>query len=365
MGASMDDATAAKAPFDLRYLYIAGGMGDGTGPCTSCASGCTAQNKSCANSGGGCVWWGCWQYDQVPPGAYLRDFFRKAKSNGQIPLVTYYMMLSAGGTTEGAAEVAKANDITFMRRYYADFQFALQQAADDMVLFHVEPDFWGFAEQVDADPSKIPAAVASANPTDCGALPNTIAGLGQCMIAIAHNHARNAKVSLHGSPWATKISVLENTDPRLDVAGEATKLAQFLAATGPDADFITVDGSDRDAGFYQTQGRNTWWDVTNATLPNFAQAFAWSRALGNALGKPVLFWQLPVGNLGLPNVSGQWKDNRVDYFLTHMQELALANGFGAAFGAGTGGQTDPSTDGGNLVTKVQAYAATSGQKPCP
>ena len=38
-GASMADATAAKAKADLRYLYLSGGIFDGNAPCTSCASG--------------------------------------------------------------------------------------------------------------------------------------------------------------------------------------------------------------------------------------------------------------------------------------------------------------------------------------
>ena len=35
IGGSMVDATAAKAPFDGRYLYLSGGLFDGTAPCAS------------------------------------------------------------------------------------------------------------------------------------------------------------------------------------------------------------------------------------------------------------------------------------------------------------------------------------------
>ena len=38
VGGTMADATAAKAPFDGRYLYLSGGLFDGTAPCASCAS---------------------------------------------------------------------------------------------------------------------------------------------------------------------------------------------------------------------------------------------------------------------------------------------------------------------------------------
>jgi hypothetical protein len=93
-GASMDDATAAKAKADLRYLYLSGGIFDGASPCSSCASGCTTNGASCANTAG-CGWWGCWQYDQDPPGAYVRNFVSTAKGNSHIPMFTYYQILQA------------------------------------------------------------------------------------------------------------------------------------------------------------------------------------------------------------------------------------------------------------------------------
>src|SRR5687767_10917443 len=58
VGASMDDATADAARWDLRYLYLAGGMFDGPAPCASCARQCTAGGTSCKNGGAGCPWWG-------------------------------------------------------------------------------------------------------------------------------------------------------------------------------------------------------------------------------------------------------------------------------------------------------------------
>ncbi|HYQ80182.1 MAG TPA: hypothetical protein VEP68_01710, partial [Anaeromyxobacteraceae bacterium] len=73
VGLSGDDAAAAAAPYDLRYQYLAGPLPDGAGPCASCASGCSAAGLSCANSAG-CGWWGCWQWDQVPPGQFVLDF---------------------------------------------------------------------------------------------------------------------------------------------------------------------------------------------------------------------------------------------------------------------------------------------------
>jgi hypothetical protein len=123
--------------------------------------------------------------------------------------------------------------------------------------------------------------------------------------------------------------------------------------------------SDRDAGYYQSMGKNTWWDATNMTLPNFHQAFAWAKTVAETVGKPILWWQIPVGNESLPNMTNAWKDNRVDYLFAHMDEVAAAHGAGVFFGAGDGAQTTPESDGGNLISKVKAYQAKGGQPACP
>lgn len=366
VGAAMDDQTASSTPFDARYQYLAGGIFDGTAPCASCAAGCTSGGHSCANEAGGCGWWGCWQYDQEPPGQFVVSFVATAEQDQQIPMLDYYEVLHACGAAEGAAEVDAMNDAAFLERYLADLRFFLQTIGASPALVHLEPDFWGYAQQASQDPHALPAAVKTANATDCAAMEDSIAGLGRCMIAMARKYAPNARVGLHASGWGTKIDVLLNADPSLDVAGEAVKLGQFLLAAGAgDGDFVAADMSDRDAGWYQQQGRDTWWDATNATLPNFHQAFAWAKAVAETTGKPIVWWQVPVGNMSLPDSTNAWKDNRVDYLLAHMDEVAAAHGAAVLFGAGEGAQTTPETDGANLVSKVKAYAASGGQPPCP
>ncbi len=365
-GAAMQDATAKAAPFDLRYQYLAGGIFDGSSPCASCATGCTAGGKSCTNKVG-CGWWGCWQYDQVAPGQFIRDFLSKTAADKQIPMITYYEILHASGVAEGKPEVTQAaTSAGLMARYLADWRFLLQQIGAQAAILHLEPDFWGYAQQAGADPTKLAAAVASANPTDCAAQPNTIAGLGACMISMVRKYAKNAKVGLHASAWGSNIDVSLNTNPALNLAAEAGKVADFLLACGADADLIVVEASDRDAGYYTSLGQNRWWDATNQKLPTFDQHFAWAKALAEKAGKPLLWWQLPVGNLALPNKTDQWQDNRVDYFFGHTAQIAQAHGIGMAFGAGAAGQTTPETDGGNLIAKVKAYASGGGQAPvCP
>jgi hypothetical protein len=368
VGASMEDATAAKAPFDGRYLYLSGGYFDGATPCASCASGCTASQTSCANSGPGCAWWGCWQYDQDPPGQYAVSFIASndKTSPKQIPMLTYYQELQASGLGEGSKQVAGINDATFLTRYFADWRFLLQRIGSHPALLHIEPDFWGYVEQMNADPHAVPAKVAAANPTDCAGYEDSAAGFAKCLIHMVRVYAPKAKVGLHASAWGTNYDVFGNTNASLNLAGEIQKMVAFLTALGAkDGDFIVSDPSDRDAGYYQSQGRNTWWDTANNKLPHFHQAFAWIKAVAEGLGLPVILWQIPVGNMSQTNTTDHWQDNRLEYFFAHMDEVAAAHVAGLFFGAGMGGMTTPETDGGVLVAKTKAYATAGGTKLCP
>ncbi|MCP3102265.1 hypothetical protein LZ198_25680 [Myxococcus sp. K15C18031901] len=364
VGAQMEDSTAASAPFDVHYLYIAGGLFDSNDACNSCRSNCTSSGTTCAQ--GGCAWWGCWQDVSQAPGDYVRGFSSRATGRGQLPFITYYQHLLGSGVGEGQQQVGALNNLGFMRRYLADWRFTLKQVGTTRALLHIEPDLWGYLQFFsNGDPRSVPAQVATANSTDCGAFENNAAGMARCMVAMARKYAPNAKVGLHASPWATKQDVYLNENTSFDVEGEARKVADFLLALGAaDTDFVVVEASDRDAGYYDSIGEATWWDANNTSLPNFRQAFTWARALSERMQKPNFWWQLPVGNMSLPNTNQRWRDNRVDYFFAHADEVAAAHAVGFSFGAGEGQQTSPETDNGNLVRRVRLYDETGGQGVC-
>ena len=242
----------------------------------------------------------------------------------------------------------------------------MQKIGTHAALLHIEPDFWGYVEQLNSDPHAVPAKVTTANGTDCAGYENSASGFAKCMIHMVRVYAPSAKVGVHASAWGTKFDTFGNSDAKLDVLGEAQKMSTFLTALGAgDGDFIVTDPSDRDAGYYQSTGRNTWWDDTNATLPNFHQAFTWTKAVAEAMKLPVVLWQIPVGNMKLDNTTDHWTDNRLDYFFAHMDEVVAAHVVGLFFGAGAGGMTTPETDGGNFVAKTSAYRAAGGSRVCP
>jgi len=363
VGANMTLDTAVQAPFDLRSVYLAGGLPDVDAPCTTCNEHCSVGAKPCSE-GEGCAWWGCWQWDELPPGQFVRGFLETSQRLRQLPMVTYYQLLQTSGSEEGPLEVAAVQDVPLMIRYFNDWRFFLEIIGENTAILHIEPDFWAFVQQTRVPPSQLPAAVATANPRDCGTLDNSVAGMGRCLIAMVRTYAPNALVGLHASGWGTGVNAPYNRSDSFDVTLEAVKTANFLRGCGADeADIIVVDVSDRDAGFSATLGKDTWWDSANEQLPHYHQGFRWARALSDALGLPVLWWHLPVGQMSLPNTPQRWQDNRVAYFFDHPDEVAATCAIGMSFGAGLEGQTTPETDGGHLIERTRAYFQAGGQPP--
>jgi hypothetical protein len=357
VGFAGSDATAAKPGFQLRYQYLAGALA----PDGACLGAGRAAAQGC-----GSEWWGGWQSAERPPGAFVRDFVASARAGGLVPMFTYYVLLRASGAAEGAAEVHAVADAGFLGRYLDDFRFFLAQLGCHRAFVHVEPDFWGYAQQeavrTGGDATTLPAAVRRANPLDCADQPDTVAGLGRCMIAMARKWAPNARIGLHASGWATRHDCINNRSTSLDVAAEGAHTGAFLAAAGAEAgDFVVADIADRDAGWRAAQGQDLWLDATDAALPSFAQAFRWSRAVSDAVGRPLIWWQIPVGNLDLPDQPRAWKDNKVQYFFDHPAAVVASGAIGMAFGAGEDSQTTPETDGGYLAARAAALAAAGGQ----
>ncbi len=354
----MEDDVAKAAPFDLRYLYLAGGArfpGDAEGPPDACPE---------KDPG---PWWGCWQWHKAPPGQYVRDFLERTRANGQVPMITWYQWLHTSGVEDGVEEIPALNDEARLRRYLADWRFLLQQVGTTPALLHLEPDLWGYAQHVAEEPSTLPAPVSKAAPAECGQLPDTVAGLSRCLIRMARVHAPNAKVGLHASFWATKVDVSINRDPALDVVAQAQQVGRYLLRLGAaESDFIAIGASDRDAGYYQhVRGQDRWWDPHNQRLPHFRQAFTWAKAVSETARLPNLWWQLPLGHSGLSDQPEGWRDNRVDYFLSHPEEVTSAHGFAIAFGAGMKGMTTPSTDGGNFLQRARRHLSSSRPPICP
>lgn len=332
IGAITNDTNFSAAPFDVRYQYIGGAA-----PLQACMVSC----KSHPSCGG---WWGCWQWNELPPGSqYPTQIIRDAAAatwqgqpRPQLVYWTYNSIRSFTGN-DGMPVLDNLNNSTIMTRYFNDWRFLLQKIGTDRTVLHIEPDLWGFVRSANSgNPHGVPARVTSTNPTDCPNLENSAVGFARCLIAMVRKYAPNASVGLHASPWTYMAN------------GDGTAVGQFMLDLGAgEGDFVATDPSDRDAGWYATQGRDAWWDDQK-----FAGYLSWSKALAERAGKPTIMWQIPLGNPAQNNTYQHYQDNKIEYVFQNANDVGSAHIVGLLFGPGDAPQTNTATDGGNLYNKT-------------
>ena len=285
-------------------------------------------------------------------GAFVNILSDSAAAHGTTPMYTLYSMAALGdGNLSGLGTDA------FMTWYWSDAKLLFQRIAmfGKPALVHIEPDFWAYAQQAAAaagGPQKVKVRI-SGLAADCAGLPEDLTGLGHCFIKLARTYAPLALVGFHASRWA----------------GATADMITFLAAIGAtESDVIVEDMLDRDAGCFEAHvdpscQRNDgpwYWDESNQTTPNFHEYLVWSKAIGDGLGKPVVWWQVPFG---VPSPSpggtaGHYRDDRVHYIFNHIDEFVAAGGLGVAFGTGAGNQTYIDTDGNQFRDAVARYFAS-------
>ncbi|HEY3495973.1 MAG TPA: hypothetical protein VGK73_14845, partial [Polyangiaceae bacterium] len=315
-----DGAYTLGVTLDLHYAYLVGFEGNGGWP------------------------------DWNPGGYFVNILADTADAHGTTPMYDIYSMAQ-----RGEANLDPLGDAGFMQQYWDTLLLLYERLAefDKPAVVHFEPDFWAFAQQqAGGDPTSVPALVGSLI-DDCEGEPEDLAGLGHCMIVLARLHAPKVLVGFHASRWA----------------GSVEDTVAFLNGVGAgESDFIGMDMLDRDAGCFeahvdpncQREDGPWYWDETNQTSPNFHEYLDWSKQVGDGLGVPPLWWQIPFG-VPSDEPGGEpehYRDNRVRYIFSHIQEFVDAGGLGALFGVGTANQTYITTDGGQFQNAVTGYYAS-------
>jgi hypothetical protein len=286
-----------------------------------------------------------WQ-DWNPGGYFAQVIAEVDMAKGATPMSTVYGITGQGENTFGVLV-----DDSYMTPYWNAAKVLMQRYAeiDTPAIVHLEPDFWAFSQQESGgNPTSVPARLHP----DCKSLPQDISGMARCWIKLARDNAPKVVIGLHASEWA---------------AGSGNEVGSFLNKLGAgEGDIVVIDMLDRDAGCFedgkleQCQRDGTFYlDETNATSPNFHERLDFAKQVHTTTGKPILWWQLP---LGVPSTTpggtpGHFRDNKVHYLFSHVQEFVDAGGLGAAFGTGAGDQTFVTTDGGQLDKAVKGYYA--------
>jgi len=343
IGGSMSDTSATAAPFDVRYAYVH------SRPAPSSAYYSASLCQAAWTS-----WWDCWSGSTTAPGyyvtwsdAHVAQATYQGSARPQRFFWTWYSLRDLGdlaGSGDGPGEVVAIDRVDLLTRYMNDYRFFLQKIGDSHDMIDLEPDFRGYVRSL-GNPHQVAARVSGANPTDCGSQENSAAGLSHCLIAMARKYAPNTTVGIHLSCW--------------DWQSNTQRCARDYANLGAqNADFLVADVSDRDAGWYAQPahgGYNNFWTGQKA-----AAALGFYKTMAESVGKPVVLWQIPVGNMAQNNTLNHYKDDKVDWFFAHMDQVANAHIAGLLFGAGQGEQTSIETDGGNLISKTIAYHDSGG-----
>jgi hypothetical protein len=348
-GSSGAAAFAAKLGRPARFMF---GLGNGCQPSAITGQGIKPDLYDrylvgLPGSGG----WPDWNTG----GTYVDIVAKDADSIGAVPMFTLYQMAAWGD-----GNLAGLNDTSFMTSYWSAAKLLFQRLGvyGKVALVNLEPDFWGYAEQhsPNGDPAQLAALVTLA--PDCADLGNNVAGMGQCLVRLARRYAPKALVGFPPSEWA---------------ASSSSALVAFMSKVGvPAADFVVMQTLDRDAGCFEAASQSDchrsgkfYWDETNTTSPNFHESLVVARALSTGLQKPLVWWQTP---LGVPSSTpggtpGHYRDNRVHYIFSHVQEYVEAGGAAVVFGTGANGQTDITTDGGQYRNASAAYLASPTPLP--
>lgn len=292
---------------------------------------------------------------------FVYRFVNHAWDSHFVPMVTVYMILGtvADNQEDPVHYAAKLQDAASVQAYLASLMRAAQQSKGTKpVIFNIEPDFYGYMQQLSNSTNR-PVGVRANDPTsypvalNVAGYPNNLAGFGRYIVDLIHTAAPNALVAPEASMWATNADPNSVTETVAIQMGKDT--ANFIDAMGGDkSDALIVEWSDRDAG----TGLRPWWDDQDQKLPRPTRAILWENALSRQAGKRLFLWQIPVGNINLDNTCNHIQDNRAAYAFSHTRDLFDAGVIGLEFGGGADCMTGVQTDGGFVAAQgAIAYAA--------
>ena len=312
-----------RVPLDVRYQYLSGGVNTGSG-------------------------WATWN----PDGTFASMYVRESIAAHMIPVFSYYQLLQskpAVGSDELQKDLSNLRNPATMQAYWADFSLLLHRVSaasrNHLVVIHIEPDLWGYLEQAHA------VALARA--------------FAHHLIALRNRLAPHVALAWHLSVWGTGEDPTYSKPSLAHMDALAARSAAFYRSLHAHFNLVFTDITDRDAGFYQViEGNpNTWWGPAN-----FRRENAYIAGFTRRTHEPVVLWQLPLGNTFLNNTWGQFRDNRVQWWLgaggrAHLRATRNAGVIGLLFGGGAAGTTSAQTDGGlfyRLARSVHEASAGAG-----
>jgi hypothetical protein len=340
-------ALAAVAPMRLRYQYLAGGVNTGSG-------------------------WQTWNAN----GSFVSRYIGESRTQHLVSVFSYYQIRQslpgASNGDEPAADLGNLADAATMRAYFLDLETFYKRAASagGTVVLHLEPDLFGYIEQKAgrAGASSVPAAVASTGLAELHGFPDNAAGFAQAVLSLRDRLAPNVLVGYPISIWGTGVDIHLNHPSPARVDSMAAESVSFYRSLHADFDLTFSEIADRDAGYAQAVNgeSDAWWHAVD-----FSRDLRFLTDYHRAIAKPILIWQIPLGNTASPlmnNTPFHYRDNRVAWFLgagsrAHLRAFARAGVVALLFGGGQAQDTDTGEasgdgrpdDGGYFDTRARAY----------
>jgi hypothetical protein len=283
---------------------------------------------------------------------YVKD---SAAVGGAHPGFVIYMLQEDGLF---AALQKNVNDVDFMKKYFDSVRTVAEKANGARAIFVVEPDTWGYTQQMGgAPPDQFPAQVTTLGydwlAADQG-FKNDLASVAQGIIATIRKFAPDAYVGQMINLWGSNATVMWSP-AQLDVAAANTvTFMSTLYGAKDRGDFIAFEKNGASAGFWKTLGNEDfyWTDEQNGKW------LTWAKAVAKGVGLPALGWQISIGHEGTPNVLGSYEDTFMPYFFSHVQDFVDAGFIGILAGSGGQGGTDyewpasSAADGGWFVKQL-------------
>lgn len=309
-------AMRRAAPFRYRYQYLAGGVNTGQG-------------------------WSTWNEN----GTFVTSYIAETVKAHMTPVFTYYMIRQSlpgrDNGDEAKAVLGNLRNRSTMKAYWADLALFMRRAGSTRrrVILHVEPDMWGYLEQARAR--------------------GLARSFAKRLARLRNRLARNVRLAYHLSEWGTSVdlSIQDPSAARTSVL--AARAAAWYRRLGTRFDMVFGEFSDRDSGFkvrvYGQPAEQAWW-----TKADFARHVRFLAGFHRRARRPLVLWQIPLGNTGLPDTWGRFRDNRPQWLLgkgsaPHRRAYARAGVRALLFGGGADGTTSEKTDGGWFLRHARAY----------
>jgi hypothetical protein len=305
----------AKVPgIQFRYQYLTGGVRGTNG-------------------------WSHWNAN----GTFVTRYVRESVRAHVTPVFTYYQVLNSSPVdgAEDVRDIATLRDAATMRLYWKDLALALRRAkaaaGGHLVVFHVEPDLWGYL--MDRHGTKLAGTFA------------------RHVVRLRDQVAPRIALAWHMSVWGTGDDPTYSDPPDAKIRDDARRLATFYRSLHARFDVVFTDVDDRDAGFnthISGDSRSAW------TAADYRRHDLLTREFAKRSGRRVVLWQVPLGNSTLDDTWKHFRDNRVQWWLgdrAHLRTTSRSGVIAILFGGGADGTTQKDTDGGLFYRLARRYYA--------